>query len=147
MVVHGPGGTPCSCLSLPTMYNVSRCRFLPFRQPTLFSYFRVPEECKDLWLRPNGLQWKHVKNLFICSKHFESKCFSPTGRLLRSAQPTIVNLPLQADTPPVASLVAENKSLKEEIERLKGENGKVKESLRYYKRKASDHRGVFASYE
>ena len=82
MVVHGPGGTPCSCLSLPTMYNVSRCRFLPFRQPTLFSYFRVPEECKDLWLRPNGLQWKHVKNLFICSKHFASKCFSPIGKLL-----------------------------------------------------------------
>ena len=70
--------------------------------------------------------------------HFKGNSFSPTGRLLRSAQPTIViesNRDLTwSSMPPVA----ENKSLKVEIKRLKGENGKMKDSLKYYKRKASD---------
>ena len=41
----------------------------------IFIFFSVPDGCKSTWTHDNGLQWKDVKHTFICSLHFESKCF------------------------------------------------------------------------
>ena len=38
-------------------------------------YFRVPDGFKLSWTRKHELQWKDVKNVYICSLHFESACF------------------------------------------------------------------------
>ena len=51
---------------------------------------RVPENCRDLWTREKVLTWKNVKNIFICSLHFEAKCFSDGKlRLNEDIKPTL----------------------------------------------------------
>ena len=105
----------------------------------LFYYFRVPEDCRDFWFRNNGLLWKNVKDLFICSLHFEANCFSAKGRLLRSATPNGSAPSNNNDKDErIAKLEIENKKFQDEINRLKAENSKLKDSARYLKRKCSE---------
>ena len=118
-----------------------------------FTFFRVPDSFRDLWTREKKLQWKNVKQTFICSLHFESnnsvgKKLDFQNATLLSTSSTLMDIkPSEHDYVSsssanenlqiqVGDLLQKNNQLEQECQRLKEENVKLQQQRYYLKRKS-----------
>ena len=89
------------------------------------------------------LTWKNVKQIFICSLHFEAKCFE-NNRLdfKKNIEPTLfkvedVEIEIEVEKPK-CECSKEVEDLKKKLSDVERENFQLKKSLSYYKRKSKD---------